>query len=797
MKVPLSWLREFAPVEASADELARRLPVHGLAVEEVVRTGADISGVVVARVLEIEEVPGANKVILARVDAGEGVREVFVGVRNIAPGDLVPYATPGSRLPGGREIGRKEMFGRASEGMLCSAAELAISDDHSGILVLDGEAKLGQDVREALALEDEILEIDVTPNRPDCLSIVGVAREVAALYGLPLTIPPVDLAEDGAAAADQATVTIEDARGCPRYLARVITGVRVGPSPWWMQRRLLACGMRPISGPVDVTNYVLLERGHPQHAFDLAKLRGGAIVVRRPRKGERTIVTLDGVERALERDDVLICDREGPVAVGGIMGGAESEVGEGTTAILLEAAYFDQKRILRTARRLGLRTEASVRFERGADPEAVPAASARAAALLAAISGGAVALGAIDVYPKPIKTKPIRLRIARANGLLGITQTADEMAANLKVLGCAVESQTRTGLRVVPPTFRPDLRIEPDLIEEIARLYSYERIPTTLPASGRAGGLTEEQALRRLVRRLMLASGLSEAQTLSMLPPSLPERLGLAPDHPWRDTLVLANPLSEEESVLRPSLIPGLLLAAAKNVARRNTSVSLFEIGNTFMPSDAVLPIERLQVAWLQTGNVPTGWHRPHRNYDFFDAKGVLERLAGGLGVEGVSVEAAERQPMHPGRTARVLLRGEEIGIVAELSPRAARAFDLASRVAVAEIRLEPLLAAARTAAPGDLPRFPAVSRDLALLVPGTRPAAEVEAAIRRAGGALLERVEVFDVYPGEEIGQPGKMSLAFALSFRDPDRTLTDAEIGEVISRIAAAAASAGWTVR
>ena len=797
MKVPLSWLREFTPVEASADELVRRLPVHGLAVEEVVRTGAEISGVVVARVLEIEEVPGANKVILARVDAGEGAREVFVGVRNIGPGDLVPYAMPGSRLPGGREIGRKEMFGRASEGMLCSAAELEISDDHSGILVLDGDAKLGQDVREALALDDEILDIDITPNRPDCLSIVGVAREVAALYGLPLAVPPVRLVEDGHPAADLATVTVEDARGCPRYLARVITGVRIGPSPWWMRRRLLACGMRPISGPVDVTNYVLLERGHPQHAFDLAKLRGRAVVVRRPRKGERTIVTLDGVERALERDDVLICDGEGPVAVGGIMGGAESEVGEGTTEILLEAAYFDPKRILRTARRLGLRTEASVRFERGADPEAVPDASARAAALLAEISGGTVARAAIDVYPRTVKTKPVRLRVARANALLGITQTPDEMATSLKALGCRVESQTRTALRVVPPTFRPDLRIEPDLIEEIARLYSYERIPTTLPASGRAGGLTEDQALRRLVRRLMLGSGLSEAQTLSMLPPSLPDRLGLAADHPWRNALALANPLSEEESVLRPSLIPGLLLAAAKNVARRNTTVSLFEIGNTFTPSDEVLPIERLQVAWLQSGNVPTGWHRPHRDYDFFDAKGVLERLTAGLGVGGVTVEAVERQPMHPGRTARVLLGGEEIGTVAELSPRAARALDLPSRVGVGEVRLEPLLAAAGTAAPGDLPRFPAVSRDLALLVPSATPAAEVETTIRRTAGSLLEAVEVFDVYPGEEIGQAGKVSLAFALSFRHPERTLTDAEVGEIIAAIADAAATAGWTIR
>ena len=797
MKVPISWLREFTPVEASAEELATRLPVHGLTVDEVVRPGADIAGVVVARVLEIEEVPGANKVILTRVDAGGGPREVFVGVRNIAPGDLVPYATPGSRLPGGREIGRREMFGRMSEGMLCSPKELGISDDHSGILILESDSKVGQDVRETLSLDDAILDIDVTPNRPDLLSIVGVAREVAALYGLPLTIPEADPSEDGPMASELATVTVEDAKGCPRYLARVITGVGVGPSPGWMQRRLLACGMRPISGPVDVTNYVLLERGHPQHAFDLAKLRGRAIVVRKPRKGERSLTTLDGVERTLERDDVLICDAEGPVAIGGIMGGAESEVGEGTSEILLEAAYFDPKRILRTARRLGLRTEASVRFERGADPEAPPAAAARAAALIAEISGGTVARGAIDVYPKPIKTKPIRLRVARANALLGIKETPDEMASGLASLGCRVESQTRTALRVVPPTFRPDLRIEPDLIEEVARLYSYERIPITLPDSGRVGGLTLEQTLRRLIRRLMLGSGLSEAQTLSMLPPSMPDRLELPADHPWRNTLVLANPLSEEESVLRPSLIPGLLLVASKNLARRNTTVTVFEIGNTFEPSDQELPKESLRVAWLQTGPVPTSWHRPHRDFDFFDAKAVVDRVAEGLGVEGIGTVALETSPMHPGRAARVLLAGAEIGLVAELHPRAARALDLPARVAVGELIVAPLIAAARTWAPGDLPRFPAVTRDLALLVPASTAAAGVEAVVRSAAGELLEAVDVFDVYPGEEFAQPGKVSLAFSISFRHAERTLTDAEIAEVMAAVAAAVSAAGWVVR
>ena len=797
MRVPLSWLREFTPIEAGADELAARLTIAGPHVEEIVRTGSGIERVVVGKVLEISEIPGATKIIHVKVDAGDGPREIVCGARNFAVDDLVPVALPGARLPNGMEIQRREMHGRTSDGMLCSAAELGISDDAAGILVLEGDLKIGQDLREALALDDEILDIDVTPNRPDLLSVVGVAREVAALYELPFAIPDPALRESGSPAHELASVAIEDAKGCPRYLARVITGVRIGPSPWWMQRRLLACGMRPISGPVDVTNYVLLERGHPLHAFDLVRLRGRAIVVRRPRKNEARFTTLDGVERTLTREDVAICDAEGPVAVGGIMGGADSEVGEETSEVLLEAAYFAPERILRTARRLGLRTEASVRFERGADPEAVPAAAARAAQLFAEVCGGAVAPGAIDAYPRPIKRRPIRLRVARTNGLLGVTFAAKDMATSLEALGCRVESQTRTSLRVTAPSFRPDLAAEIDLVEEVARRYSYDKIPSTLPAAGRAGGLTRDQSLRRVVRRLLLGAGLSEAHTLSMLSPKMPDRLRLSEDHPWRTTLRIANPLSEEESALRPSLLPGLLLAASKNVARRNTSVALFEIGSAFIPTEEELPDEPLRAAWLLTGDAPAGWHAPHREYDFYDAKGVAQRLVEGLGVDGLRFEAAEREPMHPGRCARVLLGDLEVGVVAEIHPRAARGVDLEARVAVGEIDLAPLLAASREASAGELPRFPAADRDLALLVPADTPAAAVEDAIRGAAGPLLEEIRVFDVYTGGAVAQEGKVSLAFSLRFRAPDRTLTDAEVGERMAAVTQAASAAGWTVR
>ncbi|MFY9586137.1 MAG: phenylalanine--tRNA ligase subunit beta, partial [Actinomycetota bacterium] len=430
-------------------------------------------------------------------------------------------------------------------------------------------------------------------------------------------------------------------------------------------------------------------------------------------------------------------------------------------------------------------------------PEAVSSAAARAAQLLAEVCGGTVAPGAIDVYPKPLKQKPIRLRVARTNALLGVTVEAKEMAGMLGSLGCEIGSHSRTALRVTAPSFRPDLRTEIDLVEEVARRYSYDRLPPTLPSAGRLGGLTETQRLRRVVRRQLLGAGLSEAHTLSMLPPSLPDRFGVGDDHPWRKTLRIANPLSEEESVLRPSLLPGLLLAAAKNVARRNTSVALFEIGSVIIPSGEELPDEPLRAAWLVTGDAPVGWHGPVRPYDFYDAKGVLERLAEGLGVAELRIEAAQREPMHPGRCARILLGDREVGVVAELHPRAARGLDLEGRVAVGEVDLGPLMEAGREASGGELPRFPAVDRDLALMVPSDTPAADVQAQVRDAAGPLLEEIRVFDLYREGDIAAQGKVSLAFSLRFRAADRTLTDADVGERMAAVEEAVRAAGWTVR
>jgi phenylalanyl-tRNA synthetase beta chain len=797
MRVPLSWLREFVPVEADADELAAKLSVSGFAVEEILKPARGVSGVVIGEVREVRDHPNSDKLVLVRVFDGSVERDIVCGARNFREGDRVPIAVPGAKLPGGVEIGSRKVAGEVSDGMLCSARELELSDDHSGIMVLDADSPLGEDIVRALALDDVILHLDVTTNRGDALSIVGIAREVAALYGLPLTVPEPAVAERGEDAAMLATVRIEDARGCPRYLARVITGVRIGPSPFWMQRRLMAAGMRPISNVVDVTNYVLLERGQPLHAFDLDTLTDHTIVVRKPRKGER-ITTLDGIDRALTAGDVAICDADRPVAVAGVMGGAETEVTDKTGRILLESAYFDPLRIRATAGRMRWRSEASIRFERGADPEGVPAGAARACELLAEIAGATIARGAIDVYPKPVARKPIRLRVTRANGLLGTAVPAEEIQTHLRALGCEVVGATRTSMRVTPPTWRPDLSIEADLIEEVARLHGLDAILETLPSGGRTGGRTEAQRRCALVRTLLLGAGLSEANTLSLLPPWLPDRLALGDDHAWRRAARVANPLSEDESVLRPSLLPGLLLATQRNVARHVRPVALFEIGTTFHPDGEGLR-EQLEVAWILSGPAPDGWHAAERELDFFDAKGVLETVMAGLGVGEWSVaagDAGEPALLHPGRSAAVRMAGRDVGFVAELTPRAAGRLEIPGRVAVGSLTLAALV---EHAGRGDVAvpsRFPPVTRDLALVVPEDVPAAEVERAIRGAAGPVLAGLRLFDVYRGEQVPE-GQVSLAFALTLQDPERTLTDAEADAAIGAILDVARARAWSIR
>ena len=774
MRVPIGWLRELCPTDLSPEALGDLLALKGAHLESLERPWEGLEGVVVARVLEVRDHPNAGKLCVALVDAGEGPVQVVVGVRNMAPGDLVPWARPGSRVPTlETPLGAKELRGEVSNGMLCSPRELAVSQEHeSGILLLDGGLEAGADLKTALGLDEVVLDLEIESNRPDLLSVAGIAREVAGATGAPLVLPDVSVREATEEAATVATVEIKDADGCPRYLARVIRGAAGGRTPTRVQARLSACGVRPISPIVDATNYVMLELGQPLHAFDLRALAGPGIVVRRSEEGER-LTTLDGVERDLV-DDLLICDLEGPVAIAGVMGGATSEVGPATTDVLLESAYFEARSVLRTSRRLQLLTEASVRFSRGTDPDVVGPAAARAARLIAEWAGGEVLRGAIDAGAAPPRRR-LELRPSRASTLLGYPVTAADAIDALGSIG--IPAVERDGvLDVEAPSFRPDLEREEDLIEEIVRVQGYDRLPSTIPRIRQVGGEQDSYRGRRRVRELLVRAGLREAASLTFASEADVALMGDGP------AVRVGNPPSAEEPFLRTSLVPRLLEAAGRNRQRGIDPVALFEIGHVFRVGDPVDEREHVAVVLVGSGEVDLG--AEDRPLDVLDAKGVVEGLLSGLGVDWELDPGAER-PFHPGRSGSVLVDGRTVGVVGEIHPAIAAGRDLDDRVAVAELDVTAL--AIRVGEPvtfRDVPRFPPVRRDLAVVVAEEVPVGTVHATIRDAAGGLLGRSRLFDVFRGGSIPE-GRKSLAFAIEFRAPDRTLTDQEIEPLIASI------------
>jgi phenylalanyl-tRNA synthetase beta chain len=615
MRVPLLWLRELCPLKHSAEELGDLLTAQGIHLERILRPWQGLAGVRAARVLEVRDHPRADRLVVATVEDDGAQREVVVGVRNMVAGDVVPYAPPGATLPGmGGPLERRDIRGVTSDGMLCSPQELGVSPDHTRILVLPDDTESGADLVELLGLGDAVLDLEVVPNRPDLLSVFGVAREAAAATGEDLLLPDTSVQESVEPAGDSANVQVKEADRCPRYLARVIRGVRPGPSPLPTQIRLTACGMRPVSNVVDATNYVMLELGQPMHPFDLERLVDRTILVRRAEEGER-LVTMDGVERTLDREDLVIADARRGVAVAGVMGGGETEVSGGTTEVLLESAQFEPSGVLRTARKLGLRTEASIRFERGADPETVAPAAARAAALMAAWSGGTVLAGAIDLGGLPAP-RTVSMRPARAAKLLGVGLSEIETR---EALGRLRLPATQDGVRltVEVPSYRVDLEREVDLIEEVGRVTGYDKVPSTLPGVRQAGGFTANQRFRRRLRDVLSGSGLFESVSTSFAAADELERLGQV-----SEAVRIANPVSEEDAYLRPSLIPGLLRAARRNVAHRRTSVRLFEVGRAFLAGD--VPLEQERVAVVLTGPVSEGWPDGGREQDLMDARGGL-----------------------------------------------------------------------------------------------------------------------------------------------------------------------------
>ncbi|MBV8979748.1 MAG: phenylalanine--tRNA ligase subunit beta [Acidimicrobiia bacterium] len=774
MLVPLSWLRDFAPVEGETSALVDAFNELGLVVDGVTEIGALDGSVVVARVLATHEHPGADKVQLVDVDAGDGQLQIVCGAFNFGAGDLVPLARVGTTLPNGAKIERRKVRGEWSDGMLCSASELALSDDHGGILVLAVDAEPGVPLREALAMEpDVVFELDVTPNRPDALSVAGVARDLAAKLGMPFSLPDVSLI---AAGESRASIAVKSKDLCPRFTGLVLDDVTVGPSPAWLARRLTLAGMRPINNVVDVSNYVMLELGQPNHPYDLARLPGEGLVVRKGKKGE-TVTTLDDVERPVGPDDCLICDAEGaPVGIGGVMGGASSEISATTTSVLLETAYFDPMSIARTARRLGLRTEASARFERGTDHAGIDRAVGRFVDLLGQVAGARPTGGLLDVsgrLPKP--AKPM-VRTRKVNEVLGTALTSDDVRRYLEPIGFACAT-ARGGWRVTIPSWRPDSALEIDVIEEVARHHGYSNIPRTVPLSPEVGRLTPHQRDRRRVREVLAGAGLSEAWTTAFLGVPDLEKAGLP-----TEAVRVANPLDQAEPLLRPSLLPGLLRALATNARHQNPNVRLFEVGRVFHPPAAgdSLPRERELVAVAMAGG------------DARDAMRVWDVLRGALGLERVTVQASERAGLHPTRAALLKADDREVGEIGEVDPDVVSAHELEGRVAWICVDLERLLGAPRRPAVfHPVSRFPASDIDLAFVVDDATPAEAVEERLRAAGGDLLVDVRLFDVFRGARLGE-GKRSLAYRLRFNALDRTLTDEEVGEVRRRCIDAVESA-----
>jgi phenylalanyl-tRNA synthetase beta chain len=819
MKLPLSWLAEFVTLEAEVEELCRRLTLAGLEVENVERAAPGFSDVFVARVLKVERHPNADRLNMCDVDAGAvGRFSVVCGAPNVRAGMTAPFARLGARLIGsGHGSGDHRpanlqdapplqaavIRGVRSEGMLCSERELGFSEDHAGIVALPDDAPIGVDLASYLRSDDTVLDIAITPNRGDCLSILGLAREVAALFGLKLKQPAVKAAmlkpRGGQAIESGLAVEILAPELCPHYAGLPIGGVKIGPSPISMRRRLESCGMRALNNVVDATNYVMLELGQPLHAFDAAQIAARRIVVRRADQApggalDREFVTLDNVRRTLDPADLLIADPEKPLAIAGIMGGLNSEVSAATTDLVLESAYFEPMTIARTARRLGLRSEASYRFERAIDRGGQIRALARVAELIVRNAGGKVLGAAVDAEPRPPSERQVMLDLGAVNSILGVAVPGAEVRERLRALGAAVKPAGALRLAVTPPSFRPDLNEAADFAEEIARLKGLAEIPATVPQ--RAATPTPPNDYRSFIgaaREVMVGAGLTELRTIAFVAPADNQRYpGMG-----GEAVRVTNPLSAELSELRLSLAPGLLGALRFNLNREAGAFHAFEIGKVFSMRDGA-PVEHERLAAISYGDYALGAiGQPAVAASFWTLKGVLEQWLIALGVaarvEFAGFDAAgetEYRFLHPGRAARLLFDGEPIGYLGELHPAEAIRVEVSSPCVLSELDLVHLIAYGflprqEVIAP---PRYPAVRRDLALVVDRDVSAARVIAAIRESAPLLLESVEVFDVYEGGTIA-PGKKSMALACRYRGKDRTLTDEEVnrthGELIERV------------
>jgi phenylalanyl-tRNA synthetase beta chain len=788
MIITYNWLKDFVDFDLSPVELADLLTMLGLEVEGMESHGEGMDDVVVAVVEEKIQHPNADKLSLCRVNNGREIVSIVCGAQNFKAGDKVALAQIGALLPGDFRIKRSKIRGEESFGMLCSEKELGLADESAGIMVLPQHLKLGTPFFEAMGLKDTIFEIGLTPNRADCLSVIGIAREIAAKLGKRIKFPGQIVVETGAPIENSASVQVDDFHLCPRYTARYISGCRIAPSPQWLVDRLKAVGLRPINNVVDVTNYVLMEYGHPLHAFDFNLLSDGKIIVRRANEGE-SFTTLDGQERILRSSDLTICDSGKVVALAGIMGGENSEITDNTSAILLESAYFKPSAIRLTSKKLGLHTESSHRFERGADIRILTKALDRAASLIAELAGGSIARGMLDVHEKIIDNKKIIARLDFINHLLGTNLTGDEVRQLFHSLEFTVEAKEPGIFEVEVPSFRVDIEREIDLVEEVARLYGYDKIPTTMPkARVFSDRPTKHQRLEKKVKDLLVAHGFNEVINFSFISPDSFNRILLDSDDTRRESIKLLNPLVEEQSVMRTVLVPGLLETAARNASFRIMNLRIFEMRRVYLPkNDRELPDEPLYIAALLTGmRNSEGWNQEKTVTDFYDAKGVVENLLEQLNIAGASFVGTDPEAFyHPGKSCNITCDGDIIGSLGEIHPTIQENYGLEKPCYYFEINFEKLISQSRdeitVLAP---PRFPDTFRDIAMLVAEDIPVLEVLNCVKSFRVKEIEGVEVFDLYKGEHV-PPGQKSVAVRVRYRSPERTLTDDEVNRLHARI------------
>ncbi len=790
MKASLSWLKAYVPIDRSVSELAEALTMAGLEVESVNDRFDFMKSVLVAKVIQIRPHPNADKLRLCDVDAGGRTLKVVCGAPNVKKGMLSAVALPGTRFPNGTILRESVIRGEVSEGMLCSEKELGLGDDASGILTLDPSLSPGSTLAEARGLSDPVLEIAVTPNRPDCLSILGVAREIAAIQQSELVYPDVQFQEGEDRTETLTSVQIQAPEHCPRYAARLVFDVTVGPSPFWLRDRLSSVGLRPINNIVDVTNFVLMELGQPLHAFDFDRLSGHRIVVKTAEKGNR-FTTLDQKERTLSADTLMICDGEKGVAIGGVMGGMNSEISETTTRVLIESAYFDPIRIRRTAKRLGISTEASHRFERGVDPEGVLPALNRTAQLMAETARGRILDGWVDVYPNPVPKREVTVSLTRANRLLGTGFTQEEFRTVLESVEFSATPLDKDRLRVIVPSYRVDVSRPEDLMEEAARLSGYPRIPVTFP-SIRAPKRRRNPSfrMRAQIRRWMAGFGFLEAINYSFISSRFDERLGLPEDDFRRKTVQVLNPISDDQSRMRTTLIPGILGSLQRNLSQQIRSLRLFETGKVYLQEKRqVLPQETEMLALLWTGfRFDPGWYGKETPCDFFDIKGAVEGLLRALGLR-----AAETSPlpeglcpyMKPGRSAVIRAADCDLGWMGEVRSEVLIAHEIQQTVFVAELNLDallPLLPQVKKVGP--LSRFPMVTRDFTLIVDKQVRTGDIFKCVASAGEEWIESVHLFDVFESDPI-PAGKKSISFRITYRSQERTLEDQEVTQVHQKI------------